>query len=389
MPAAPRRSRTYLSLLLATACGAPDGQTDPDTTTTALPTTTTAPTPTTGGESTTTTTTTTPDTTADPGTTTTTLTTLPTTASTTAPETTTGEYPPDPICAPWPAPADPHDQSVVPTELPPNDPTAAKIVLVAGAPSLDHPPGAHEFFAGTALFAKMLCQTPGVVPVIVKNGWPVDESIFAGARTIVFYLDGRDVHPLADPGKYAVLAPHIAAGAGFVNLHYAVDYNPPVGAQILPWLGGYYESGYSVNPIWQATYDNLPAHPIASGVAPLTINDEWYYNMRWIDGMPGVTPILQAVPPEETRTTPDTQAHPGRSEITAWAFERQGGGRGFGFTGGHWYGNWTDSPETPDAAKLRRVVINGILWSAGLPVPPEGAPVTLDPADQGQWLDSK
>ena len=49
MPAAPRRSRTYLSLLLVTACGAPDGQTDPDTTTTALPTTTTAPTPTTGG----------------------------------------------------------------------------------------------------------------------------------------------------------------------------------------------------------------------------------------------------------------------------------------------------------------------------------------------------
>lgn len=111
---------------------------------------------------------------------------------------------------------------------------------------------------------------------------------------------------------------------------------------------------------------------MATGVDAFTVNDEWYYNMRWLDG-----------------TTPDTQAHPGRSEITAWTFDRADGGRGFGFTGGHWYGNWIDTVDTPDAAKLRRVVINGILWSANIPVPPGGAPVTLDPADQGMWLDTK
>jgi hypothetical protein len=310
------------------------------------------------------------------------------TADTSSSDGTTGEIT-EIICAPWAAPASPYDQSVVPIEVEPQDPAAVKIVLVAGAPSLDHPPGAHEFFAGTALFARMLCQVPGVVPVVVKNGWPANEQVFDGAAAIVFYLDGRDHHPLADPAKYAALAPAIAAGAGFVNIHYAVDYHPALGAQILPWLGGYYEDGHSVNPIWQAHYAELPAHPVTYGVDPLTINDEWYYNMRWLDGMPGITAILEDVPPEETRTTPDTQAHPGRSEITAWTFDRPDGGRGFGFTGGHWYGNWIDSVDTPDAAKLRRVVLNGILWSARVPVPAEGAPVTLDPADQGMWLDTK
>lgn len=302
----------------------------------------------------------------------------------------TGEpFPVDAVCAPWAVPAGPQDQSVVPVEVLPNNPAATRVVLVAGAPSLDHPSGAHEFFAGTAILAKLLCQTPGVVPVIVRNGWPADESVFVGASAVVFYLDGRDAHPLADPAKYAVLKPVIEAGAGFVNLHYAVDYNPAVGAQILPWLGGHYEDGYSVNPIWQATYADLPAHAVANGVAPFTVNDEWYYNMRWIEGMPGVTAILQSVPPDSTRTTPDTQAHPGRSEITAWTFDRPDGGRGFGLTGGHWHGNWTDSVDAPDAAKLRRVVVNGILWAAKVDVPAEGAPVELDPADGGRWLDSK
>ncbi len=395
-PVALRRG-ALLSLHLVAACGETGDASGPGTTgtppgtTTGIMTSTTSTTATPTTDASTSNDATTDATpTGDAGTTSTTSTTGSTadTTSSAASDDTTGEIL-ETICAPWPAPASPYDQSVVPIEVEPQDPAAVKIVLVAGAPSLDHPPGAHEFFAGTALFARMLCQVPGVVPVLVKDGWPANEQVFVGAAAIVFYLDGRDAHPLTDPAKYAALAPAIAAGAGFVNLHYAVDYHPALGAQILPWLGGYYEDGYSVNPIWQAHYADLPAHPVTNGVDPLTINDEWYYNMRWLDGMPGITAILKDVPPEETRTTPDTQAHPGRSEITAWTFDRPDGGRGFGSTGGHWYGNWIDSVDTPDAAKLRRIVVNGILWSANVPVPPEGAPVTLDPADQGMYLDTK
>ena len=67
------------------------------------------------------------------------------------------------------------------TEAPPEvEPPAGfqgkKIVLVAGSKS--HGPGDHEFFAGTAILMNLLKQTPGVWPVMVRNGWPKDESVF-------------------------------------------------------------------------------------------------------------------------------------------------------------------------------------------------------------------
>ena len=54
-------------------------------------------------------------------------------------------------------------------------------------------------------------------------------------------------------------------------------------------------------------------------------------------------------------------------EHMAWVYERPGGGRGFGFTGGHFHWNWGyDS--------FRTVVLNGIVWTAGLEVPAGGVP---------------
>src|SRR5262245_53474647 len=78
---------------------------------------------------------------------------------------------------PGAAPADdidPYDQSKVPLEVEPKDPSLTKIVLVAGRQS--HGPGDHEFFAGSALLMNFLKQTPGVFPVMARDGWPKDEK---------------------------------------------------------------------------------------------------------------------------------------------------------------------------------------------------------------------
>ena len=45
--------------------------------------------------------------------------------------------------------------------------------------------------------------------------------------------------------------------------------------------------------------------------------------------------------------------------------ERPDGGRGFGFTGGHDHKNWGDP-------NFRKLVLNAILWTAGLDVPSAG-----------------
>src|ERR1700733_9403324 len=72
---------------------------------------------------------------------------------------------------------DPYDQSKVPLEVePPADFKGKKILLVAGR--LSHGPGDHEFFAGCAVLMKMLQQTPGVFPVMARDGWPKNPKTF-------------------------------------------------------------------------------------------------------------------------------------------------------------------------------------------------------------------
>jgi hypothetical protein len=45
-----------------------------------------------------------------------------------------------------------------------------RIVLIAGKPS--HPPGMHEFHAGTMLMQKALSGVPGLTVDVYTNGWP-------------------------------------------------------------------------------------------------------------------------------------------------------------------------------------------------------------------------
>jgi hypothetical protein len=281
----------------------------------------------------------------------------------------------------WAAGDDPYDQSKVPLEVQPADPSLTKIVLVAGRQS--HGPGDHEFFAGCSILMKLLRQTPGVFAVMARDGWPRDEDkTYQGAKAVVYYMDGGNNHPVIQRGHMDVVKKLIDAKAGFVNLHYAVEYPKQVNDRVLPWLGGYYETGYSTNPHWVADFKKLPEHPITRGVRPFAIRDEWYFNIRFSPDMRGVTPILKAAPPDEVRKTEALKQHSGREEVVAWALVRDNGGRSFGFTGGHTHKNWGDE-------NFRRLVVNAILWSAGVEVPPGGAKVDLDPADLNRNLDKK
>jgi len=277
-----------------------------------------------------------------------------------------------------------YDQSKVPLEvMPPADNKLPVIVLVAGSRS--HGPGDHEFFAGTALLMELLKQN-GVFPVMARDGWPKDPKIFDGAKSLFFFMDGGGGHPIIKTGRMDLLQPYIDKGAGFVCAHYAVEYpgekNADLKKKILNWLGGYYETGWSINPHWDADVTKLPEHATTRGVKPFKTNDEWYYNMRWPEDAKGITHILKATPPDNSRRTPETKANPGREEIMAWAYERPDGGRSFGFTGGHKHSNWGNE-------NFRRVVVNALLWSAKIEVPAEGAKVDLDPAMLSKNLDDK
>jgi len=174
----------------------------------------------------------------------------------------------------------------------------------------------------------------------------------------------------------------IDQGVGFVNLHYAVEYPKRESEHVLNWLGGYYETGFSTNPHWNADFKSMPEHPITRGVKPFGITDEWYFNIRFAPESKKVVPILKAVPPDDKRNTAEAKKFPGREEIVAWALERDKGGRSFGFTGGHFHKNWGDE-------NFRRLVVNAVLWSANVEVPKDGAKVDLDPTELDKNLDRK
>jgi type 1 glutamine amidotransferase len=278
---------------------------------------------------------------------------------------------------------DPYDQSKVPLEVePPADYKGKRVLIVAGRQS--HGPGDHEFFAGSAILMNLLKQNEGVFPIMARDGWPKNEKLFETADCIVMYMDGRGGHPAVQGKRLDFLQKQIDRGAGWVNIHYAVDYLPKHGKTVLGWMGGYYEPDYSINPHWDAVVRSLPKHPITRGVKPFTLRDEWYYGMRFVEDTKGLTPILQAVPPDDTRRTEHTKLRAGQIETMAWAYERpdEAKGRGFGFTGGHFHRNWADED-------FRRVVVNAILWCSKVEVPEKGAKVAFDPADLNKNLDRK
>jgi type 1 glutamine amidotransferase len=277
---------------------------------------------------------------------------------------------------------DPYDQSKVPLEQePPAGFKGKRILLVAGRQS--HSAGDHEFFAGTAILMNLLKQNDGVWPIMARDGWPKNEKLFDTADAVLMYMDGGGGHPaIQKPERIELINKQLERGAGWLNLHYAVEYPNKVQGTVHSWLGGYYETGVSVNPHWKAEIRSLPKHEITRGVKPFTLQDEWYFNMNFVDGLKNVTPILQALPPDDKRFTPSAKARKGEIETMAWAFERKNGGRSFGFTGGHFHRNWADED-------YRKLVVNAILWSAKMDVPENGAKVAFDPSDLNKNLDKK
>jgi putative membrane-bound dehydrogenase-like protein len=257
-----------------------------------------------------------------------------------------------------------------------------KVVFLAGKPS--HAYGAHEHNAGCLLLAKELqAAMPNVQCDVHLNGWPTDEHFADGADCIVMYCDGGVGHMV---NKHLAEADALAKkGVGIVCIHYGVEVpKGESGDKFLEWIGGYFEADWSVNPHWTAKYDNLPNHPITRGVQSFEINDEWYYHMRFREGMQGVTPILVALPPPESLSRPDGH-HSGnpavrkevlqekKPQVMAWASERPVAGgpggdgtqRGFGFCGGHDHWNWGDP-------NFRKLVLNAIVWCAHGDVPTGG-----------------
>ena len=255
---------------------------------------------------------------------------------------------------------------------------AKKILLLAGKQS--HGPGDHEFRAWSLLLKKCLDAVPGLHTEVHANGWPEDMAAFDGVDAVLIYADGGGGHPAVQGDRIQFINSLIKKGVGIGCAHYGVEVlKGEAGNAMFDWIGGHYEHEYSVNPMWSPNFTTFPEHPVTRGVKPFALIDEWYFNMRWRPDGRGITPILVATPSDDVRDGPYVYpkgpyphivAQSGRSETMMWVYERPDGGRGFGFTGGHKHVNWAND-------NFRKVVLNGILWMAGMEVPKDGVVSTI------------
>jgi type 1 glutamine amidotransferase len=251
---------------------------------------------------------------------------------------------------------------------------AARTILIVVGPS-DHPPGTHEEAAGARLMRYCLEHAENLADlnVLVHDDWPKDQELLRTVSTVVFIGDQFPGARLESPEIVMCDLHHMMErGCGLVCIHYATgltkdDVTEDGDHSLLRWIGGYFatrcEHHQSVARVMDATIDPGEGdHPVLRGWKSFSLRDEPYYNNYFGPHGPAENVVALAtsmLPPENPQR-----------EVVAWGVHRGDGGRGLGIVMPHFYRSW----EVED---LRKLILNGIVWSAGIEVPEEGVRSTL------------
>lgn len=248
-------------------------------------------------------------------------------------------------------------------------------VLILVGPT-NHPPGTHEVAAGARLVEYCLEHAeniPGLTADIITE-WPRSFSTLDDVASVVFSGDRFPPEEMEDRLRImADLTKMMDRGCGLVCFHYATGLGaasvPPSGDHpLLHWMGGYFATKcphhQSIAKVYEAaTIEPTTAdHPVLRGWSSFTVNDEPYINNYF--GPNGPEPNVVAL--ATSMLPPDKP----QRETVAWAVTRADGGRGMGVVMPHFYRNWRNED-------LRRMILNGIIWSAKREVPAEGVRTTL------------
>jgi quercetin dioxygenase-like cupin family protein len=241
-----------------------------------------------------------------------------------------------------------------------------RIVLIGGAKSEGS--GRHDYPNAIRVLERLLKSSPelqGAPGLDIEShpeSWPADSALDR-ASAVVLYFDGLDNHPLLATERRERFEAAMRAGVGLVVLHQASTV--PATDRTLDlqrWLGGarygMFDRATEMAQIAPAT----PAHPVSRGLAPFTYLDEFYPTLRWQDG---VQPILEARLHVEFREGKDLVIGEPVTSTVAWAYERAGGGRAFGYTGAHYL-------AALDQPTVRKMILNAIAWTARIDVPAAG-----------------
>lgn len=227
----------------------------------------------------------------------------------------------------------------------------------------DHAFSTHEYMADCEILAKCLRQTPGV-EAVVSNGWPKNAEVLKDVKAIVLHTRmGGNV--LFDPLIRDRVEKMLQNGVGLTAIHWSTGADPKHGERWLDTLGGWFNAepkvGFSKYGVRTSKLKQVePTHPICRGWKEFLLREEYYYLLKF---RPDIKTILEA--------EIDKTVYP-----VAWVYERPDSkhGRSFGHVGGHFHDNF-------GIKEFRQAIVNGILWTAHLEVPANGAPVNITDKD--------
>lgn len=253
--------------------------------------------------------------------------------------------------------------------------SARKILFIVG-PS-GHPPGTHEV-AASARLLKYCVEQAGegaAFQTELYEGWPTDPVTLAQARVVVFSGDQFPPKRFENSTEiFAQLSRMIEQGCSIVCVHYATsvkapEVSPAMQSSLYRWLGGFghflpdnVQPGSQANIMEATVTPTKTGHPVTRGVAAFSLRDEPYYTIMFDPTKSGapVTPLATAMLPPEAP----------KEEIVAWGIDRGQGSRGVSVVMPHFFINWEND-------NLRKLVLNGIFWAAGVEVPAKGIKSTL------------
>lgn len=236
----------------------------------------------------------------------------------------------------------------------------AKVLLIGK--DLDHAAKTHTYMSDCELLAKCLRQTPGV-ETVVSNGWPKDPDVLKDVTAIVLHTRLGGTVLFRGP-QHAKVEEMLKKGVGVTAIHWGTGAEMPEGEKWLHTMGGWFNAergGFSDYKVLKTKLHRAdPSHPIARGWDDYDLREEYYFKLRFLpEAKPMMTTVIY-----------------GTEYPIGWVYERpnSNGGRSFGFVGGHFHDNFGEKP-------FRQAIINGILWTAHVDVPENGAPMMITSKD--------
>ena len=236
----------------------------------------------------------------------------------------------------------------------------AKILLIGK--DLDHPRNTHTYMSDCELLAKCLHKTDGV-ETVVSNGWPKDPAVVKDVTAIVLHTRLGGTVLFRGPQRSRV-EEMLKQGVGITAIHWGTGAETHEGGPWLQTMGGWFNAegdGFSRYLVQTSRLRQAdPKHPVCRGWSDFDLREEYYFKLCFL---PEARPVMDTV-------------IEGKNFPIGWVYERRHskGGRSFGFVGGHFHDNF-------GLKGFRQAVVNGILWTAHIDIPENGAPISITSKD--------